>query len=1808
VFMSIRGALHRIGGARKRRLLLEPLEDRCVLAATISINDPASVVEGNSGTTNLTFTVTISEAPSEPVTVDFSTADNTAKGLVVDRVASGLARPVFVTAPPGDMNRLFVLEQHAGTIRILDRSTNPPTLLSTSFLNIPDGVSTGNEQGLLGLAFHPNFATNGFFYVNYTDPAGNTQIRRFTRSEGDPNVADPTSGQAVLSIAQPQSNHNGGWIGFGPDGFLYIASGDGGGGDDNDSGHTADIGNGQDKNSLLGKILRINVNSDQFPTDAAKNYAIPATNPFSGATAGADEVWSYGLRNPWRPSFDRQTGDFWIADVGQNAREEVNFQYAYSRGGENYGWRLREGTIATPSGGVGGAKPTGAIDPIYDYTRGIDPASFQGFAVTGGYVYRGPIAELRGQYFFGDNVSEGIWSLRFAGSSALSFNGTQFTNRTNWTSLFNPDAGARVINSIASFGEDPAGNLFIVDLTGEIYQITNGADFDTLSGQVTFTPTGPLTQTITVRVIGDILDEPGETFFVNLSNPRGTAVIAKGQGIGTIQEVDQADLSLTMSDDLDPVTAREIVSYTVNVTNNGPSASGQIMLVDTLPPGASLTSVVTNGVWTCNPTTGAVSCTRPPLAAGASSPITLRLRAPDPAGPITNSVSVSSTISDPVTDNNTVTETTAVVPAVCSFVVTNTNDSGTGSLREAILCSNASEGVLDTITFNIPTTDAGFVDADNDDVRDVGDYWSIRPPTALPAIIDPVIIDGYTQPGAAQNSDPLGFNGTLLIEINRNVGPEVFLLNGSGSTIRGFVINGNGNATGISIKDGSNNFIQGNFIGTNPAGTASIPNHYGIDIVGLSAAASDNVIGGAEPAHRNLISGNSQAGIRINAPTATAENNIVRGNFIGTNAFGTAALGNSIGIAVYNNASGTTIGGRLPGESNVVSGNLNGGIDLGGSQITCGSLSQQGTGTSGSIVQGNKIGTDVTGTQPLGNGKNGITVGFTSNSTNAIGGTVGGAGNIIAFNGLNGIGLISGQTSVLGNSIFSNNQLGLNLGAGCGVAPNDADDSDIGPNNFQNFPEIREAKLGGGQLSISYVVPSPPTHSTYPLRIEFFKADANGQEGQTFLGFDTYLENEAGTTKFVLFTPAAVVAVSDKLVATATDNAAGGGNTSEFSASAIIIEICSLIVTTTADNENADDGVTSLREAINCANDTPNFDRDGEPGDDPDPIRFNIPVADLGHVYYADDGVAGQVSRDTVTATTAASDTALVDADPDWPHSWWSIQLLGSLPSINLGVTIDGYTQTGAKANTSPASRGEGLNTVLRIEIQGIPGSQVDSIGLIILPNNGPGGVTVRGLAVNNVEQAIRAFADDGVFEGNFIGTDISGTTLLQTVYGLTIEGSSNQIGGIDAADRNLIAGEAIGLLINSSGEFGATDNVVQGNLIGTDVTATKTFFEGYGIALTGLFEEGKNFDNIIGGGAPDARNVISGLVNGIWISGGHDNLIEGNDIGVRTTGNSEGIFSTGILISGSGNAVAEGNIVVRNRIAFHTVSGVVISESARNNAILENAIFSNGGLGIDLGDGFFPPDDDFTPNDPGDSDSGANNQQNFPEISAATRGAGKLRVTYRVPSNLANSTYPLRVEFFKADSDGQEGERFLGFDIFTAADFAAGLKTVTIAVAAPIANGDKLVATATDSLPTGGLANTSEFSPAATIVNPWNNLTRTLDVRGGDTVIPDNFVDAGDALAVINYLNSFDATEVPADAEKGLPFGYLDTNDDGYVAPEDALSVINAINSGLGGEGEAKSRFDEDVLALPQSGELPFNELIGLLARDIAAPTKRRR
>jgi glucose/arabinose dehydrogenase len=343
-------------------------------------------------------------------------------------VAQGLIKPVGVTHAGDGSGRLFIIEQ-GGVVRVLEDGL----VSSTPFLDIRDRVgSRGNEQGLLGLAFHPQYSQNGYFYVNYTDQQGDTMIARFQVTADDPDLADPGSEKRLLFVDQPFANHNGGVLAFGPDGYLYVGLGDGGSAGD-------PLGNGQSLTSLLGKILRLDVNFGD-------PYSWPPDNPFSLTGGGLPEIWAYGLRNPWRFSFDRLTGDLYIGDVGQNQWEEIDFLPAGSPGGANFGWSFLEGSRPYQ-----GALPAGLslVPPVAEYGHDL------GCSVTGGVVYRGSrLPDWQGVYLYGDFCTGIVWGLKRDGQG-------------NWQQ-------ARLFaqqGSISSFGEDEAGEVYLVDHNGSVYQL-----------------------------------------------------------------------------------------------------------------------------------------------------------------------------------------------------------------------------------------------------------------------------------------------------------------------------------------------------------------------------------------------------------------------------------------------------------------------------------------------------------------------------------------------------------------------------------------------------------------------------------------------------------------------------------------------------------------------------------------------------------------------------------------------------------------------------------------------------------------------------------------------------------------------------------------------------------------------------------------------------------------------------------------------------------------------------------------------------------------------------------------------------------------------------------------------------------------------------------------------------------------------------------------------------------------------------------------------------------------------------------------
>ncbi len=371
------------------------------------------------------FPVLAQGGADEPVITRDAAPDSAA--VTFSEYVGGFRSPIYATHAGDGSGRLFVLEQ-TGRVWIVEADG---TRLDTPFLDLSDKVSQFegySERGLLGLAFHPEYAENGRLFVNYTDRQGTTVVAEFAVANNDPNIANPISERELLRQAQPFANHNGGMMAFGPDGYLYISLGDGGSGGDPE-------GNGQNPWTWLGSILRIDV-------DGERPYSVPEDNPFVAAGNGAPEIWAWGLRNVWRFSFDRATGDLYLADVGQNQWEEVNFQPADSPGGENYGWNRYEASHPYS----GGEAPADMVLPVAEYNH-----SEGGCSITGGYAYRGEaIPDMEGVYFYGDWCTGLVFALYRDADGA-------------WQSMQFVHLPGRMISS---FGEDEAGELYLVDYNG----------------------------------------------------------------------------------------------------------------------------------------------------------------------------------------------------------------------------------------------------------------------------------------------------------------------------------------------------------------------------------------------------------------------------------------------------------------------------------------------------------------------------------------------------------------------------------------------------------------------------------------------------------------------------------------------------------------------------------------------------------------------------------------------------------------------------------------------------------------------------------------------------------------------------------------------------------------------------------------------------------------------------------------------------------------------------------------------------------------------------------------------------------------------------------------------------------------------------------------------------------------------------------------------------------------------------------------------------------------------------------------------
>ena len=764
-------------------------------------------------------------------------------------------------------------------------------------------------------------------------------------------------------------------------------------------------------------------------------------------------------------------------------------------------------------------------------------------------------------------------------------------------------------------------------------------------------------------------------------------------------------------------------------------------------------------------------------------------------GPNTYTITVVATDNGSPTLSSSTTFNVTVNDSQSPFTVTNTNDSGTGSLRQAMLTANATPGA-DAIQFAIGSG-----------------VQTIAPLSPLPTITDAVTIDGTTQPGYA---------GTPIIEIRGDsggAGIEGLTIRGENSTVRGLVINRFGSTQiWINGSGASGNVIAGNFLGLDQTGTIDVTT--GSAGVIINGGATINIIGGSDPASRNIISGNDH-GIIIENPTTSG--NRVEGNYIGLDVTGTVAIGNALHNVRINDSPNNTVGGPAASAANVIAGSGREAIWIEGAGATgnviqgnfigtdvSGTLAlpnQQGIGFypttsnnsilgnviaasreegivvdgAGQIVQGNYIGTNAAGSTSLGNAFEGVVL---VNSSALIGGTLPGAGNMIAYNGRAGVAVVgTGGTgnAIRGNSIHDNGGIGIDLNAD-GPTPNDAGDADIGVNQLQNSPVILNVHIdAAGNLVASYKVDSATANASYPLSVDFYQADsADSGEGAVYLATSTYSTADltAGIKTINLGSAASLgVSRGDPIVATATD---ANGNTSEFSA--VASNYTTFLVTSTADS-----GLGSLRQAMTDAN--------------------------------------AQTGADTIQFAIGSGTK--------------SITPLSALPTITDAVTIDGTTQPGFAGTPiielSGASAGAGV------------------VGLTITG----GGSLIRGLVMNRFSgDAIDVQSSNNQIAGNYLGTDVAGVVARPNRLGVAVSGIAhgNIIGGLSAADRNLLSGNTSVAVFISGPD--ASGNSILGNYIGTNAAGTAALANStYGIIVH------RGSGNIIG--APGAGNIISGNVQG---------------------------------------------------------------------------------------------------------------------------------------------------------------------------------------------------------------------------------------------------------------------------------------------------------------------------------------------------------
>lgn len=1088
-----------------------------------------------------------------------------------------------------------------------------------------------------------------------------------------------------------------------------------------------------------------------------------------------------------------------------------------------------------------------------------------------------------------------------------------------------------------------------------------------------------------------------------------------------------------------------------------------------------------------------------------------------------------------------------------TFTVTTLADSGPGSLRQALLDADGfPAGAAHIIRFNIP-----------------GDGpHRISPSTALPIpVTEAVVVDGYTQPGARPNTRAEGNDAVLKIVLDgadRTVDYGLRLLV-PGNTLRGLSV--------LSfVRDdvllgGSNNVVEGCWIGLAPDGSAA-PRELGNSGITLantifgSGGSTGNRIGGSAPASRNVIGGHP-FGNGLFIASGGGSNNVVLGNLIGTDPNGTAPRPNRTGIAISGiNSPDNQIGGPGPGEGNLISGNTGSGIQLSGADRT--------------LVQGNRIGTDASGQNPLPNGGDGINVGVSPGTR--IGGVETGAGNRIAFNAGAGV-TLSGDPrsvglSIRANAIHDNGSLGIDVGGFGQVDFNDVGDADTGPNLRQNFPVLSSARVDAGSISLSGILDSQPG-GTYQL--DFF---ANRQvdpsehgEGSQYLGSRTVTTDANGDASFNATFP--VTPDGILITATATDAL---GNTSEFSKA--VKATSSLSGETYVVTHTQDSGPGSLRQAILDSNANPTSGNR---------IEFNIPG----------DGVQ-------------------------------MIQPSTALPEITAAVIVDGFTQPGARPNTLP----EGNDAVLRIHLN----SPTVPVGAGLIASDS--GTVIRGLAISgfapgvllrgtnnaitgcwvglapdgtdrhnflglvldsgfgqrvggntpgdrnvisgNRDGAIRILAPGVVVAGNFIGTDPSGREP-RSAAGSGIEitaGGDVTIGGAVGTARNVIAGHSTGVRASQVGTL-----LLANNHIGVDVTGTNAMGNATGVELSDVVN------------ARVDANVISGnLFFGVSIAGIRDGniVITGNAVGTDVTRTrSLGNGNAGVAVSAT-TAVRIGgsDAVEANVIAYNGDRGIVISNPNATTFIRGNRILDNGFLGIDRGNR--GP----TPNDPGDTDD----TTNFPELTDATLNATTVRVRGAL-SAAANANY--RMDFYASpapDPSGfGEGAQFLG-SITNTTD-AAGRITFD-AILNSVASGRWITATASDAS-----GDTSEFGPAvrATSTRPSATFTVTTTAEEGPGSLREALTLADGILGAGNTLIRF---QIPGTGpffitpQRPLPVPVESVTVDGFTQPgsspntdperDNALRTIHLVGTGL--------PFDAPGLVLSSPGNvvrgLVFSEFVAAALR----------